>query len=411
MSARPSTGIQRQSRLSQVLAAGLERKGSLQVCPPCRSVAQWRRTAATDVLLDYESEAQLRDEAQRAGIRPLVEKQCPEDDDDCDAEKEGVPYDAISFDEFKPANPQTGRRATEVMLLGCGHSFQLSTVQNHNRDRPVPFCPRMREHGGTADGNYRLTPAEITEIGWVAPVQSDDEEDEEVDAAFQEEYFIFRFQDAENPVQRTFGPNGEVLSVQYMSKTTYYEGPRGEEHRVRTESNATQGDYLFVAFFEGPRGADRMTHKEVRQYPGMELLSTTFYEGEKDDERMVRREQTTTVEYFEGGADEELVVREDVYRAGGVNNPAMLRTRKLYEPDQLDGEMYMYKQMTYLGLDTMLAAKYYSADGDHGLVKQQVYGPIGTITHTITYDGEIENDDDAKVIEIELEDGDAYGVC
>jgi hypothetical protein len=286
MSARPSTGIQRQSRLSQVLAAGLERKASLQVCPPCRSVAQWRRTAATDVLLDYESEAQLRDEAQRAGIRPLVEKQCPEDDDDCDAEKEGVPYDAISFDEFKPANPQTGRRATEVMLLGCGHSFQLSTVQNHNRDRPVPFCPRMREHRGTEDGNYRLTQAEITEIGWVAPVQSDDEDD----AAFQEEFFIFRFQDsAENPVQRTFGPNGEVLSVQYLSRTTYYEGPRGEEHRVREESNANQSaDYRFVAFFEGPRGADRMTRKELRTYPGMEVLSTTFYEGEKDDERIVR---------------------------------------------------------------------------------------------------------------------------
>jgi hypothetical protein len=298
------------SRLSRVLAAGMERKLSLKTCLPCKQSVQKHAAAAaaTDLLLDYESEEQMR----KAGARFLA-KQCPEDEDGCDAERDGVPFDPISYDEFEKEGGR-GRDATRVMILGCGHAFTLETVQKHNRGRSEAVCPLMRTHPGGENGNYLLNPTEQDELGFTpAPAEEIREEDEDGDV-----------------VIYVGGPDGEVLvRIEFADGTTkYYEGPRGEEHivRIKYPDDETQ-------FYEGPKGEERQVKIEysdgtTNYYEGLsgeERLvrmensdgDKYFYEGPKDEERKVRRETADgyTIHY-EGAMDEERIVRiehEDYY--------------------------------------------------------------------------------------------------
>jgi hypothetical protein len=236
--------------------------------------------AATDLLVDYESEEQMRE----AGARFLA-KQCPEDKDDCDTDRDGVPFDPVSFDEFEAAeNGGRDRDATRVMILGCGHAFTLETVQKHNRNKSVALCPLMRMHAGGQNGNYVLTPTEQAEIGFTAVLQEIREDDEDGDV-----------------VVYVDGPDGRILvRVEFSgAQTNYYEGARDEEHIVRIEYGDGEID-----FYDGPKGQERRV--KSRQPDG----TMHYYEGETGEERLVRMEYVDGDQYFYAGPkDFERIVR------------------------------------------------------------------------------------------------------
>ena len=205
-------------RLSQVLAAGLERQLLLETCHPCRR--QSAPTAPTDLVVDYESEEQLR----AAGARRL------ELDD-------GVPWDPISFDDFERADGRE-RDSSRVMILGCGHAFTLRTVQRHNQGRSRPVCPRMREHQ-TADGNYYLTATEQAELGLT---------------------LTYRAHPTGQP-DIVYGPDGRMVRATFPDgQVQFFEGPQGQERKVRLTLPAWLGGVLRGPAQPGAQGAHRLTH-------------------------------------------------------------------------------------------------------------------------------------------------------
>lgn len=141
-------------------------------CRPC---------VPTDTVLEYIDKYQLLENGAKGS---LLTEECREGNEDCDDSKKVV-VDPVTFDEFTP-----GR---EVMILGCGHAFRKTTVENFNNDRRRPACPFLRIHGGVgSDGNYYLTEQEKREIDWVSPnspvdAPSDDEDDFADDSYLREE--------------------------------------------------------------------------------------------------------------------------------------------------------------------------------------------------------------------------------
>lgn len=263
------------NRLSQVLAAGMERKLSLNKCFPCVQPVQPVQSvqkhaaaaAATDLLLDYESEEQMRE----AGARFLA------------TEPDSGPFDPVSYDEFKASEREDGRDRdpTRVMILGCGHAFTIATVRKHNMGRTVAMCPLMRTHQGGENGNYVLDSTEQAEIGFVPASPGE----------IRQEYG--------NGDTDVFvdSPDGEVLvRSEFEDGTTkYFEGAYGEERVVRIEY--ADGD---TAFFEGPRDEPYMVR--MRSPDG----TVRYYEGGPDNEALVRIEYPNgNTEFYQGQAGEE----------------------------------------------------------------------------------------------------------
>lgn len=270
---RPATESR---RLSQVLAAGLERKLSISTCLPCN---QPKQAAATDLLLDYESEEQMRE----AGAR-FLEKRCPEDNRGCDAERDGLPIDPISYEEFEAAERNgRDRDATKVVILGCGHALTLETVQSFNQGRAVAMCPMLRSHRGGENGNYLLTATERDEIGFTPATDEIRYEDEDGDV------FVY-----------VNGADGEVLVRVELADGTikFYEGPIGQERIVRIEYPDAENH-----FYEGSRGEERLVRLE-------DSGTNYYYEGESSMERLVRIEESNGDKYFfEGPKNHERQIR------------------------------------------------------------------------------------------------------
>lgn len=119
----PRAAASNADRLSQVLAAGLERQLSLETCRPCKRQPEQRlRSAAapTNKVVDYDKET---DWATIWGDRypngPRFTKGCPDDEPGCD-DKDYVPVDGVTLEEFDQGKP--------IIILECGHCFNIENL-------------------------------------------------------------------------------------------------------------------------------------------------------------------------------------------------------------------------------------------------------------------------------------------
>jgi hypothetical protein len=129
--------------------------------------------------------------------------------------------------------------------------------------------------------------------------------------------------------------NERLVSLEYFTvthpKTIFYEGPKGSEKRVRIEFvTATH-------YFDGPRGFERLVRAEIKDaqkplqvqyFQGIKnhehlvrlfiasIPETCFFEGPKKAERKVRCEYEDRIEYYEGEALNEQVVRTERRQEG-----------------------------------------------------------------------------------------------
>ena len=362
---QPPRAASNANRLSQVLAAGLEQKLSLETCRPCQPAQRRHAAAPINTVLDYKSEEQLRE----AGARFLA-KECPEDDDDCNVDEDGIPFDPISYDHFQAADGNgREREASRVMILGCGHAFTLRTVRNHNINRAKPVCPMMRTHGG-ADGNYYLNDDEVNEMEMdeMGGMEMDNSLTRRQNSDGSIQFYrdsnngpklvkmrlpngnqqYYEGQRGEESLVRLVEPDGAttyyylgtrgeervirkvVIMTREHSITTHYQGPGGEERavmRVEVVSPDDQDDNV-KTYYEGPKGEERVVTMEfgIGDYEhylgprGQERMvrredadgDTTYYEGPQNEERIVRQEDTDGNKYyFEGPRGQELMVRTE----------------------------------------------------------------------------------------------------
>ena len=143
-------------RLSQVLAAGLERQLSLETCRPCkrqpaqrpRSAAAAAPTAPTDLVVDYDKGTDWsRVTGDRYPNGPRFTKGCPDDEPDCD-DGDKVPVDAITQEEFNDGRP--------IIILGCGHCFNIDSLARWASTKRSRRC---------IYNDYDMTNAELAELG------------------------------------------------------------------------------------------------------------------------------------------------------------------------------------------------------------------------------------------------------
>lgn len=222
-------------------------------CLPCAPIG---------TVVDYTSAEQLRAE----GATRLT-MDCPDEKPDCD-DADLVPQDPILFNPF--------RRGEKIIILGCGHAFKVRTVRSWNADRSRPTCPLEGLHEGRS---YFLTIEEQQEVSGTRPT--------------------------------VYGSEGELLSRPSRSdsrNTDHFEGPPGQERKVRT----VRSDGV-IEYYEGPQGQERKVRTE--RPDGV----IKYYEGPQGLERLVRAESLDgTAFYYEGPSGEERLVRVEALDGIGL---------------------------------------------------------------------------------------------
>lgn len=270
------------NRLSQVLAAGLERKLSLGTCRPCTPNAAGRRQAAvaTDRLVDYNEDTDWsRVTADRYPNGPRFAKACPDDYEGpfCD-EEDKVPVDGITLHEFKRNRP--------IMILGCGHCFNPDSLARWVQTNRTRMCTY---------NDYSMTNKELAELGFTPtfqPLPSVPLTGPEI-----------RVEDGEGNLKFYRESDDGLAMVRQEftgGRTVYLEGPRGGEYIVLMV-NSTDGT---TYYFEGPASWERLVR--VVELDG----TTTYFEGESEEENMVKRVfPDGATNYYEGPDGEERKVR------------------------------------------------------------------------------------------------------
>ena len=134
----------------------------------------------------------------------------------------------------------------------------------------------------------------------------------------------YRVYDVNADVDFYEGVRGQEHRVRAWFEVTgrveFYEGPAGQESLVRIQypdpihwslvgydENDEHPFIAYIEFFEGPAGQERKVRQEA---PGMNVF---FYEGPAGQERYVRAEWDVTgrVEFYEGPAGQEHLVRQE----------------------------------------------------------------------------------------------------
>lgn len=271
-----ATNASNANRLSEVLAAGLERKFSHVTCRPCMP----RVSADIGRLVDYDDDTDWsRITGDRYPNGPRFTKGCPDDNPDCDEESK-IPVDAITLEQFN-----TGR---EIIILGCGHCFNVSSLERWARSKRSRKC---------VYNDYDMTDEELAELGLSPALQP-----LAAQGALQPPVTEIREDDEDGTVKVYLSSaDGPVLvRVEYANGVVAsFEGPRGEERIVRAQT--ARGN---IAFFEGPRNQERVVRtQDVNGY-------LQFFEGSRGEERMVRIQFSDgSVGFFEGSRGQERMVR------------------------------------------------------------------------------------------------------